>query len=642
MNDIGTWPVAPKVWLGTNYWSRSGGPRMWANYDGDVVREELATLASLGCTLTRSFCFWPDFMPAPETLDEEVLERFGDFLDLHAESGLKTIPTFLVGHMSGQNWPVPWQGDKDLYRDVWLVGQQAWFARALASRYASHDAIAGWLLSNEMPIFGGAGDVDYVTAWAQLLVDALRAGGATQPVSTGDGAWGIETSGRDNGFSLRRLASCVDFIGPHVYLSTDDPVRQMLSAAFACELSAVAGKPVVLEEFGLSSDMVSGENAAHYYRVVLHSSLAAGARGWLAWNNCDYDTLAAQEPYRHHAFEMHFGITDRSGRPKPQARELQRFSALVHQLTEDGGWSRPPARVAIVVPENFERDEPTWSKYSREDFRPNLFQSYIAAREADLDVALTWERDMHVGPAPGGPSLFMLPCAKMATTDGVRALLSLARSGAGVYASYFAGNGREQTGPWLPWMNEMFGVDHRLRYGVADRIDDDEVEFVFLTDLGDLPAGSRLHFPVAGGEWARAYLPVEPVSAQVIAVDAHGRPALLRNPDGEGWTMLSTYPLEHMASCRRAANPEDTWRLYAAVAAEAGVPPTVSIPDPRVMVADIGSSGRRKWLAVNICADTVEVAVRSGSLSLRTEAADNLVATLVLGPYEATVLTAAS
>lgn len=69
-----------------------------------------------------------------------------------------------------------------------------------------------------------------------------------------------------NGFSVRETGELVDFVGPHVYRMDSDLVRQHLNAAFVCELSAVAGNPVVLEEFGLSGDMVSGANAGHYYR----------------------------------------------------------------------------------------------------------------------------------------------------------------------------------------------------------------------------------------------------------------------------------------------------------------------------------------------------------------------------------------
>ena len=76
----------------------------------------------------------------------------------------------------------------------------------------------------------------------------------------------------------------------------------------------------------MSSDFVCDASAAHYYRQVLHNSLLAGATGWIAWNNTDYDDLAGQDPYRHHAFEMHFGLTDAHGTAKPQLAEMAAFA----------------------------------------------------------------------------------------------------------------------------------------------------------------------------------------------------------------------------------------------------------------------------------------------------------------------------
>ncbi|MEK8173083.1 cellulase family glycosylhydrolase [Streptomyces sp. M19] len=184
----------PVTWLGANYWSRTGGPLMWRSYDGEVVDAELRVLRDHGLTMTRSFFYWPDFMPEPDRLDEEKLDHFADFLDRHRALGMTTVPTFLVGHMSGENWDPSWRGDRDLYRDVWLVARQAWFARETVRRFAAHPAVAGWLVSNEMPIYGDRSvDAESVAAWAQLVVDAVRAGGGTQPVSLGDGAWGWRT-----------------------------------------------------------------------------------------------------------------------------------------------------------------------------------------------------------------------------------------------------------------------------------------------------------------------------------------------------------------------------------------------------------------------------------------------------------------
>ena len=293
---------------------------MWSRYDPGVVREELAILADHGLNVTRSFCFWPDFVPTPGLLDPDVAERFADFLDAHVEVGLGTIPTFVVGHMSGENWDPSWRQGRDLYRDVWLVSQQAWLAAEIAGRFGQHPAVVGWLVSNEMPLYGGAGTSEEITAWARLVVQAVRSTGATQPISLGDGAWGVEVSGNDNGYSLRELVPLVDFVGPHVYPMQDDEVRQALTGAFVCELSGSFGKPVVLEEFGVTSDFAADDAAADYYRQILHTTLIAGARGWIAWNNCDYDDLRAEDPYRHHGFEMHFGLTDRTGRAKPQLK----------------------------------------------------------------------------------------------------------------------------------------------------------------------------------------------------------------------------------------------------------------------------------------------------------------------------------
>ena len=572
---------------------------MWMHYDPAVVRNELEVLSDHGCTVTRSFCYWPDFVPKPETLNERVLDRFSDFLDAHAELGLETIPTFIVGHMSGENWDPAWRQGRDLYRDVWLVGQQAWFVEEIARRFHRH-AVAGWLLSNEMPLYGGRASVADVTAWARILTQALRAGGATQPVSVGDGAWGVEVSGEDNGYSLRALAPLVDFFGPHSYPMDDDPVRQVLTPALACELAGSLGKPVVLEEFGVSSDFAADEHAAAYYRQVLHTSLLAGARGWLAWNNTDFDDLRHQDPYRHHVFELHFGLTDDRGRPKPQLREIREFAELVREIST-GEWERVAGDAALVVPEHFERVLPFTEPAYRKDLRENLLQAYVAAREADLPVELVRERDG----LPGSAQLYLAPCAKLLTSPGLERLRELAEAGATVYASYFAGSTTNQRGPWLSWLDEIFGVRHRLRYGLVDSIEEDEVIFQFVDDLGDIAEGTRLTFRVAGEPSARAFLPLDPLGAEVVALDGHGRPALLRRRIGAGCTVFCTYPIEHMAAKTPGVNPEDTYRIYSALAEASGVARPVRVNDPRILVGRIRGAESETAVFVNTSGDRV-------------------------------------
>jgi endo-1,4-beta-mannosidase len=633
--DTGDAP--PDVWIGTNFWSRAGGPRMWSCYDHDTVVKELQVLRDHGLTVTRSFFFWADFMPAPDQLAPQAVESFADFLDVHASLGIGTIPTLLVGHMSGENWDPAWRAGRDLYSDAWLVEQQAWFAEQMAKRFSGHPAVAGWLLSNEMPLYGGTAEAEAVTAWARSVVRGLRAGGARQPISIGDGAWGIESTGVDNGFRLRELADVIDFAGPHSYPAGDDPVRQHLTPALSCELAAVAGRPVVLEEFGASSDFVSDVHLGHYYRQVLHTSLLAGASGWLAWNNTDYDDLADQPPYSHHPFEMHFGVTDRDGVPKASLRELAEFSRLLAAI-DVRRCRRAQTDTALVVSTHFDTAFPFTHERDRSLMLDALRQAYIAAREADLAPGLVRASDG----LPSGARLYLAPSMKQLTSRAWRRLSELAEDGACVYVSYSAGDHDTQRGPWYAGVDEIFGVRHALRYGLVDRIESDSVTLRFVREFGGLAAGATLTLPVGGNAQLRGLLPVEPAGAEVIAVDEHERPMLLRRQVGHGSLVLATAPFEAMAAYVPAVNPEDTWRLYAALATEAGVRRTAWVDDPRVLVDTLErDDGARFVWFVSQCAEPLSV-VPEGVRVCELDGTGTPVDRVELAPYGVRVLRSAA
>ena len=116
-----------------------------------------------------------------------------------------------------------------------------------------------------------------------------------------------------------------------------------------------------------------------------------------------------------------------------------------------------------------------------------------------------------------------------------------------MYLSYFGGSTTNQRGPWLSWLDEIFGVRHTLRYGLVEPIEDDIVEFKFVEPFGDIPEGTT---PRSG---LRA-------STVRVAISRSNRPeprrrrrrAWAASPPshslGSGSTILCTYPLEHMAA----------------------------------------------------------------------------------------------
>jgi len=627
----------PVNWLGANFWSRTGGPLMWRNYDPEVIRAELGVLRDHGLSMTRSFFYWPDFMPEPDRIDEDLAARFADFLDRHAELGMSTVPTFIVGHMSGDNWDPSWRAGRHLYADVWMVGRQAWFAAEMVRRFGPHPAVAGWLVSNEMPIYGGKDSPpELVAAWAQLIRDAVRAAGGHQPFSLGDGAWGIEVRGVENGFRLADSARLCDFLGPHVYPVGDDRIRQSYAAAWECELASTFGKPVVLEEFGVSSDFAAAQNAARYYRQVLHNSLLAGATGWIAWNNTDF-ALPDQEPYFHKAFEQNFGLTDAAGTPKPTLLEMRSFGATLAAIGASR-CRRADADVALVVPAYLDTVFPFASPDDRVSAAKTLAQAYVSARLADLPPALTRESE-GIG---ADATLYLAPSVKQLLAPTAAVLERLAAAGACVYLSYSAGENGWHRGPSYGRLNELFGVTHQLDVGLGDPIEDEVAELTLVRDFGGLARGSALRFRVAGNEHARAFLPVTvpPESGtQVIATDAHGRPALLVRRVGPGSLVLCTYPVELMAANTPAVNPDDTVTLYRAVAAHAGAGQPVSADDPRVACdCLVRDDGARFALLVSHAAEQVTVKpVLAGDAWLVSMAGEDVNGSVTLPPFGVTV-----
>ncbi|WP_433892665.1 beta-mannosidase [Streptomyces sp. CA-111067] len=615
--------LADRPWLGVNYWSRCGGPRMWDRYDPRTVEDELTALRQHGIGVTRSFLYWPDFMPAPDRLDERLLDRYQHFLDLHARLGMRTVPTLIVGHMSGQNWDPAWRAGRDAYSDVWFVGRQSWFAERIARRFAGHPAVAGWLLSNEMIWYGGFGEVETVTTWAQLLTQGLRAGGATEPIAPGDGGRSIELSGQDSGFRTRELLPWSDWLGPHVYPDEADPVTAHLHAAFVCALAATLDRPVVVEEFGWSTDLMSDENIAHHYRQILHTTLLEGARGWLGWNAVDLDPVAGQDPYLKHPHELHFGVLDAQLRPKPV---LEVFAGFAATLDAAAGAGRAPAATALVVPAQFD----SWDEFVSEAERVAAFRAmrsaWIAARSADLAVRPVRES----AGLSGDERLYLVPSPVQLSAPSWSWLAARAEAGATVLVTRGTGG--------TPGLDQLFGVRHELRRMRGAQPESGEVALRLTVDVGPLPAGTtlRLH----GSGTAPARLDVQPDGAQVLAVDGDGRPALLRRPVGDGAMVLCAYQLEALADGGTPGSRRALARLYDALASEAGVerPWRSTSWDVLIDALQTPQGDPLVW-AVNLSGDPVATDVLGPDGGpLVDRATGKPVGTLELAPYAVAVI----
>jgi hypothetical protein len=298
---------------------------------------------------------------------------------------------------------------------------------------------------------------------------------------------------------------------------------------------------------------------------------------------------------------------------------------------------RADTDTALIVSSYLDTDYPFASPDSHQAAARSLQQGYVAARLADLPPRLTRETTG----VEDGARLYLAPSVKQFLAPTAARLGELAsRDGATVYVSYCAGDVPWHRGPSYGSMNELFGIRHQLDVGVGDPIEDDVVRLTFTREFGGLARGTTLDFRAAGNEHARAYLPLIPTTAEVIATDSRGRPALLRRQAGRGSLILCSYPLEYMAALTPRVNPDATVALYGALATHAGVRRPIVVDDPRVacdvLVHDDGT--RFAVLASHADENLTLKPTLPGTDRLADLDGELTMDTVILGPFEIKIL----
>ncbi len=337
--------------IGVNYWPRRTAVEMWSHWDPEGIVRDLREIRALGLNTIRFFLRTADFADEEGNLKSEALERLDVFLGLCREQGLFVLPTFFVGHMSGTNFPIPWEKGHDFYTDPEVLARSRHFVRGIVSDYRDGEAILGWILSNEITNHTGKRETHILLSWMQELYLAIRELDPRRPIGVGDGA--DDLKGEGLGFPERALEGIgdlkqgEDFVSLQHYYNDPDPLRLSHAPAAMVRLCDI-GLPVLVEEFGVSTGLWSEEAQAVYFRVVLFSTWAAGAAGVLAWCWSDFPTVDLP-PYTHHPFELSFGITRADGSEKPAAEEMRRFSRVMREVGATGCSPVAPQAAILIL-----------------------------------------------------------------------------------------------------------------------------------------------------------------------------------------------------------------------------------------------------------------------------------------------------
>ena len=94
--------------IGINYWPIDSAISWWHRFDAGVVKEDFSRIRDAGLSVVRIFLLWEDFQPLPSKISVKVLDQLITVMEIGHEKGLRLIPTFFTGHMSGMNYLPPW------------------------------------------------------------------------------------------------------------------------------------------------------------------------------------------------------------------------------------------------------------------------------------------------------------------------------------------------------------------------------------------------------------------------------------------------------------------------------------------------------------------------------------------------------
>jgi endo-1,4-beta-mannosidase len=340
---------------------------MWRHFNPATIKEDMATIAELGCSCLRIFLLWEDFQPRPRQCSVPVLDHLVKLMELAGDRGLKVMPALFTGYAAGLAWLPPWMllastaggaqevfslgkvrslKPKNPYEDTEVIEAQLYFLRELLNALSGHPALLAWDLGNEPCRWVEPPDETAASVWFQAVTETLRERTGSVAITLGFGAQDLEANPR---LSLLLPSRYLDYVSLHVYPYrlpwADGPTDPGPLPFLASIARWLAKKPVLLQEFGAPTAPVLGqvemgkqlpndlmlvdeEDAARFAEKALnlaHRCRTAGAF-WGAFGDY-HPTVWTRPPLDRNVPERFSGLVRHDGSPKALADPFKSAAA---------------------------------------------------------------------------------------------------------------------------------------------------------------------------------------------------------------------------------------------------------------------------------------------------------------------------
>lgn len=618
--------------VGAHLVPQAGPDWPWRAGVADFERE-LAAMAAAGLNSVRIDVIWSAVEPEPGVYDESHLEVLDRILAASARHGLWLHPALFVGGEVGDAvWEPTWVGGQNPHRDPRLLGLQVRHAAMLARRWSGDPSVIAWDLSDEPPswLHTRTTTDDDARTWTRQLAAALRRSDPDHPVTIGTASQEV-----DHGpFRADVVADELDFTCVHPYpiyspeLYPDDLLssRMTHAAAFEAAFASGAGRPVMVHEYGASSTQFDPGRVADYDRLLCWSAFGRGAIGFYAWCWVDAEPAAyARAPYVRMPHETQFGVTTHDGTPRPRLAVLSELAAALRTVDLDAFASDgPDIHAAVVVPHEYARPydpasygldgasagpyvpaERAW--YPDRDVKPLVracLNTFVLGARAGLSIGFPREQLDNTWP---DTPLVVLPAPLTSTTSSLLHVRTSFWSGA---AAFHAAGGTLylslSSESAIPNLDAVAGVRISGRAPV-----DDTVEFRFVAAFGGFGPGDVLTIAAGCGDPHMRGVLLTVEDAEVLAVDAAGRPVLTRVRRDQGWSVTCAHPIELLlAAIPDAHRADQWWRLALGLRELARIEPNVSVDHPDLTTGALRGPGGGLLVVTNHGPESVDVRVQ--------------------------------
>lgn len=279
---------------GINYYPQRTPWNMFgAQFNDSIVDTDFSRIRKLNLNTIRIFVPYSDFGKAE--VQKDKLEQLQQTLNLAEKNSLKVMVTLF-----------DFYGDYDI-RDWTLTHRHA---EQIVKALKGHKALLAWDIKNEPDLDFDTRGKERVMAWLAQMISEIKAWDTEHPVTIG---W-------SNPVVAEHLSETVDFVSFHYYLEPTD-----FSEAFAQLKTAVANKPILLQEYGYSSYdglwnlYLGSEEDQKAYFIQMQDTLKKQAIPYMFWTLHDFENIpqnvVGSLPWRK-GKQRYFGIIDKEGKPK--------------------------------------------------------------------------------------------------------------------------------------------------------------------------------------------------------------------------------------------------------------------------------------------------------------------------------------